>query len=155
MCCLAFFDFLRESEFTIPADSTYNSACHLSLNDIAVDSRVNPCLLQVLLKQSKTDPFKHGVKVYLGITSSFVCLVKAVLSHLKQRSIQPPPWVKIIILFCPIVFNYWLTGSSIFCYLVHKPVSGQGRNLVLRGILHSKYLLSSPASKAYPRWQPS
>jgi len=59
MCCLAFFGFLRVSEFTISGDSPYDPACHLSLNDIAVDSRANPRLLQLLLKQSKTDPFKQ------------------------------------------------------------------------------------------------
>jgi len=49
MCCLVFFGFLRVNKFTIPGDSTYDSACHLSLDDIAVDSRANPRLLQVLL----------------------------------------------------------------------------------------------------------
>jgi len=48
MCCLAFFGFLRVSEFTIPGDSPYDPACLLSLNDIAVDSRANPHLLQLL-----------------------------------------------------------------------------------------------------------
>jgi len=85
MCCLAFFGFLRVSEFTIPGDSP---ACHLSLNDIlndiAVDSRANPRLLQLLLKQSKTDSLKQGAKVHLGTIDSPVCPVKAVLSYLEK-----------------------------------------------------------------------
>ena len=58
MCCLAFFCFLRVSEFTIPAEVSYDSTCHLSLGDIAVDNRTKPRLLQFFRKQSKTDPYK-------------------------------------------------------------------------------------------------
>jgi len=91
MCCLAFFGFLRVSKFTIPGDSPYDLACHL--NDIAVDSKANPHLLQLFLKQSKTDPFKQGAKVHLGTTDCPVCPVKAVLSYLEKRSTQPGPTV--------------------------------------------------------------
>ena len=56
MCCLAFFGFLRVGEFTIPTEGSYDPSCHLSLSDIAVDNRKNPGLLQLFLKQSKTDP---------------------------------------------------------------------------------------------------
>ena len=51
MCCLAFFGFLRVSEFTIPTEGSYDSSCHLSLGDIAVDNRKKPRLLQLFLKQ--------------------------------------------------------------------------------------------------------
>jgi len=67
---------------------TQSATC---LDDIAVDSRANPHLLQVLLKQSKTDPFKQGVKVHLGATNSLVCPVKAVLSYLHKRSTRASP----------------------------------------------------------------
>jgi len=52
-----FFGFLRVSEFTTPADSPCDPARHLSLSDITIDNRAKPCLLQLLIKQSKTDPF--------------------------------------------------------------------------------------------------
>ena len=45
MCCLAFFGFLRVSEFTIPTEGSYDPSRHLSLNDIAVDNRKKPRLL--------------------------------------------------------------------------------------------------------------
>ena len=94
MCCLAFFGFLRVSEFTIPTESSYNPSRHLSLRDIAVDNRKNPRLLQLLLKESKTDPFKQGVKVYVGATDSPVCPIKAMLSYLSERSkIQGPLFI--------------------------------------------------------------
>jgi len=48
-------------------------------------------LLQLLLKQSRTDPFKQGAKVHLGATDSPVCPVKAVLSYLEKRSTRPGP----------------------------------------------------------------
>ena len=63
MCCLAFFGFLRVSEFTIPTPGSYDHSRHLSLHDIAVDDRNNPRLLQLFLKQSKTDPFKQGATI--------------------------------------------------------------------------------------------
>ena len=37
-CCLAFFGFLRCSEFTIPNQEAYDEAVHLSYRDISVDS---------------------------------------------------------------------------------------------------------------------
>ena len=90
MYCLAFFGFLRVSEFTIPTEGSYDPFCHLSLSDIAVDNRKNShLLLQLFLKQSKTDPFKQGVQVYMGTTDSPVCPIRAILSYLGKRSRQP------------------------------------------------------------------
>ena len=62
MCCLAFFGFLRVSEFTILTESLYKPSRHQSVQDIAVNSRTSPRLPQLFLRQSKTDPFKQGVK---------------------------------------------------------------------------------------------
>ena len=56
-CCLAFFGFLRVSEFTVPNDASYDSTCHLSAKDISVDNFDDPQLLFVKIKQSKMDPF--------------------------------------------------------------------------------------------------
>lgn len=90
-CCLAFFGFLRVSEFTVPGVGSYDSYCHLSLQDIAIDNKNNPRLLQLVLKQSKTDPFRKGVKIYIGATDSTVCPVKAVLAYLAMRGSQTGP----------------------------------------------------------------
>ena len=91
MCCTAFFDFLWVGKFIIPAGGSYDPSCHLSLRDVTVDNRANPRLLQLLLRQSKTDRFKQGVKVYMGATDRTVCPIQAVLSYLKQRSTKPGP----------------------------------------------------------------
>ena len=84
-CCLAFFGFLRVSEFTIPNDTNYDSECHLSPSDISVDNRDYPQLLKVTIKQSKTDPFRKGVDLYLGATNGELCPVKALLPYLAIR----------------------------------------------------------------------
>ena len=84
-CCLAFFGFLRVSEFTTPSDTHYHKECHLSIDDISIDSRDNPQLLKVILKQSKTDPFRVGVDLYLGATGGTICPVKGLLPYLAVR----------------------------------------------------------------------
>ena len=84
-CSLVFFRFLRVSEFTIPHEGSCDPSCHLSLQDIAIDSRDTPRLLQMVLKQSKTDPFRKGVTIYIGTTDSTICPIKTVLSYLAMR----------------------------------------------------------------------
>ena len=83
--CLAFFGFLRVSEFTTPSDSQYDKDCHLSIDDISIHSRDNPQLLKVTLKQFKIDPFCVGVDFYLGATGGTICPVKVLLPYLAAR----------------------------------------------------------------------
>ena len=90
-CCLAFFGFLRCSEFTVPSQGTYDSQVHLLPKDIAVDNQANPQLLRVVIKQSKTDPFRQGASLYLGKTDSFVCPVTGILPFLAVRENQDGP----------------------------------------------------------------
>jgi hypothetical protein len=59
-CCLAYFGFLRSSEFTVPNGATFSQALHLSVHDIAADQRVAPSRIQANIKVSKTDPFRQG-----------------------------------------------------------------------------------------------
>ena len=89
--CLAFFGFLRSIEFTVPSQGTYDSEVHLSLRDIAVDNKANPLLLQVTIEQSKTDPFRQGVTLYLGRTHFPICPVTAVLPYLAVRGNKHGP----------------------------------------------------------------
>ena len=72
-CCLVFFGFMRVSEFTIPSHNGYDPSLHLSLQDISIDHRDNPNVLRIHIKQSKTDPFRQGVQIYLGATNTNVC----------------------------------------------------------------------------------
>ena len=54
---LAYFGFLRSTEFTVPSLSAFNPDIHLTVDDIAVDSHTSPSCLQLTIKVSKTDPF--------------------------------------------------------------------------------------------------
>ena len=61
------------------------------MKDVAVDSRDNPRLIQVAIKQSKTDPFRRGVNIYLGATDRAICPVKAMSAYLALRGGQAGP----------------------------------------------------------------
>ena len=87
----SFFGFLRVSEFTTPSDTQYNKNCHLSIDNISIDSRDNPQLLKVTIKQSKTDPFLVGVDLYLGASGVTICPVKELLPYLDLRDHHKGP----------------------------------------------------------------
>ena len=90
-CCMAFFGFLRSSEFTVPAQNHYDPEVHLSLSDITLDKRCFPTMVCVHIKQSKTDPFRQGAHIYLGRTYQTICPVKAIVSYLTVRGSKPGP----------------------------------------------------------------
>ena len=89
--CLAFFGFLHSSELTVPSQDTYDPSIHLSVNDVAVDSRSSPTMIKVTIKQSKTDPFHQGVKLFLGKTDASICPVTTLLSYMSLRGNTPGP----------------------------------------------------------------
>ena len=60
--CLCFFRFLRAGEGVAPK-TNFDASQHLTYADIAVDNLADPKQLQVNIKQTKTDPFRLGVKV--------------------------------------------------------------------------------------------
>ena len=93
-CCLGFFGFMRSGEFTTPLARSYGAEPMLSLGDISVDSHQTPSILCVRLKQSKTDPFRVGVDIFMGRTNNTLCPVAAVLAYLAIRpSIEGPLFI--------------------------------------------------------------
>ena len=84
-CCLGFFGFLRSGEMTVQADGSYDPGCHLSRADVAVDNPADPGIIRVHIKQSKTDPFRKGVHLFIGRTQSDICPVRAILNYLVVR----------------------------------------------------------------------
>ena len=90
-CCTAFFGFLRCGKFTVPTQATYDPEAHLSLSDIALDSKHIPSVIQVTIKQSKTDPFHQGVQLCLGKTDKEICPVNAILPYLAIRGANHGP----------------------------------------------------------------
>ena len=56
-CCLCYFAFLRSGKITVPLESAYDSSTHLNMSDVSVNSVVNPSVVKVQIKASKTDLF--------------------------------------------------------------------------------------------------
>jgi len=90
-CRLAIFGFLHSSGFTTPSQKEYDPTVHLIVKDLAVDKKSDPQLLRVVIKQSKTDPFRLGVTLFLGKTSSPICPVEPLLPYIAVRDGQPGP----------------------------------------------------------------
>ena len=88
---LCFFGFLRAGEAVAPDNSEFDPTQHLTYADIAADSVSKPTYLQINIKQSKTDPFRLGVKVIGGRTGNKLCPVAAVLSYMALRVLGSGP----------------------------------------------------------------
>ena len=84
-CCVGFFGFLRSGELTAPEKEEFDPKQHLTVKDIALDNQATPRTISIRIKQSKTDPFRQGVTIYLGRTNSTVCPVAVLLSYLVLR----------------------------------------------------------------------
>ena len=75
----------------MPSDREYDPAVHLGRQDLAVDNPKHPGVIRVRIKQSKTDPFRKGVDLFLGRTSSDLCPVTALLRYLVVRGAKEGP----------------------------------------------------------------
>ena len=64
----------------------------LSEGDVSLDSRIEPSVVRVHIKASKTDPFHKGVFVYLGKAANELSPVVAVAVYLAVRGRQPGPF---------------------------------------------------------------
>lgn len=80
-----FFGFLRAGEICVPSDKGFDQGAHLSLSDVSVDNKLNPAVLCVRIKASKTDPFRQGCDVFMGRTGKSLCPVSAMLAYLAVR----------------------------------------------------------------------
>ena len=78
---------MRPGEFCITSTNQFDPSSSLCLEDIAIDSHQNPTSIWVTLKQSKTDPFRQGMSIYMGKTNSDLCPVAAILAYI---AIRPP-----------------------------------------------------------------
>jgi len=71
----------------------YDPSVHLSYNNLSNDSRGDsPSVVQVHIKQSKTDPFCKGIRLCLGNTDSDVCPLKAILPYMVTRGTKLGPF---------------------------------------------------------------
>ena len=51
---------------TVPSDSSYDPGVHLNFGDIAINSKIDPSIMRARIMASKTDPFHHGVDIFVG-----------------------------------------------------------------------------------------
>ena len=80
-CCICFFAFLRVGEMSVLSDNEYDTAVLLSVSDIAVDNprELSMVWIHIKHKQLKTDPFRKGINLFVGRTSTDLCPVAALL----------------------------------------------------------------------------
>ena len=95
-CCTAFFGFLWCSEFTVLSLQEFDPEVHLTIRDIVIDKKVEPSVMQITIKQSKTDPFRQGINQFLGITEHVVCPVKVILPCLVLRGKKDGPYLLLL-----------------------------------------------------------
>jgi len=67
----------------------YDPSVHLSYEDLLIDSKDCPSVVQVHIKRSKTDPFRKGVRLWLGKTDAEVFPLKAILPYMVTRYTKP------------------------------------------------------------------
>ena len=81
-CTTCVFGFLRSGEITVPSWREFDLGAHLCAGDVTLDSRSAPQIAQLNIKASKTDPFRHGVSIFLGKTGNRLCPVTALAAYL-------------------------------------------------------------------------
>ena len=64
--------FCQAGEITIPEGKTYDPHANLSYENISVYNSHDPSIISLLIKQSKTDQAREGVKVYMGKTGDYI-----------------------------------------------------------------------------------
>ena len=91
---LGYFCFLRAAKFTVPSLASFLPLIHLTVLDIAVDAPSSPSCMRVKIKASKTDPFRKGSDIHIGLGRHPLCAVQAMMAYLSQRGSSSGP------LFC-------------------------------------------------------
>ena len=81
-CTLAFFGFLRSSEYTAPSTVKYHRKVTLRIRDVTLQKSK----MLVRIKGSKTDPFRDGVTLTISKTGSFVCPIRAMNKYLPTHT---------------------------------------------------------------------
>ena len=104
---LAFFTFLRVSEFT--CIGPFNAKVHLTSQDITfLPDILSPTHMLVKIKQSKTDPFRQGCTLTVAKSTSPICSVMAFKDYILQAQ---PPASRPLFNFSP--SGSWLTRTSL------------------------------------------
>ena len=79
---LAFFAFLRSSEFTCRGTTSYSPSFDLSVSSASFEPNLAcPQRMSVFLHLSKTDTFRRGHTLAIACSPSTLCAVKAMLNY--------------------------------------------------------------------------
>ena len=82
---LCFYGFLQAGEVVVPSETEFDPSQYLTYEDIAVDDKRQPSFITVNIKQSKTDPFRKGVRIIVSCAVGSLCPLAAVLSYMAMR----------------------------------------------------------------------
>ena len=82
---LAFFGLLRCSEYAAMSAKLFDPDQQLCQQDIKFVVREGQEFVLVTLKQSKTDPFRHGITLAIGATNDELCPVAALKAMLRGQ----------------------------------------------------------------------
>ena len=89
--CLGYFGFLRCGEFTTQT-LQFDPQIHLSVGDVTFTRNADDgCIIKMtlLLKTSKTDPFRAGCELLFFPTAKFLCPTTAMAKYLMLRYAMP------------------------------------------------------------------
>ena len=86
---VAFFGLLRVSEYVTPSKTSFDHKIHLSASDISFSLCGN--IVYLLIKTSKTDPFRSSCKIRLCSIGGILCPVNAIKNYLRVRGDQMGP----------------------------------------------------------------
>ncbi len=84
---VAFFGFLRVSEYTSSHKTKFDYQTTLMLSDLHLNERE----ARLDIKASKTDPFRQGVTISIASNDSTLCLIGALSNYIRVRPLTPGP----------------------------------------------------------------
>ena len=136
------------------SDKVLDPNDHLAFGDITVDYTMNPSIIWVRLKQSKTDPFRWGMDVFVGRTRNALCPVLAMLVFLAVRRARQERCFGSRMTGCSLAITLWVRvrealskpGVDARNYTRHSFRSGGVTTAAHRGILDATI-------KLLGRWQ--
>ena len=87
--CLAFFGFLRCSEYTCTNQYRFDPSYTLLVRDIIISP--NRSIMHVTLRASKTDPFRVGTVIRIGATYDYLCPVACMHIYISNHPAPDGP----------------------------------------------------------------
>lgn len=58
------------------------------MGNVAVDDKKLPTSIRIHIKQSKTDPFRKGIDIFVGRTRTELCPVAVMLDFLRAKGMD-------------------------------------------------------------------